>query len=275
MNLFDLFRRDGGALQIDNRSEVISRYQHRRMVGRNLNQKLVERLSKVVLHDGAKRLGILQRGELVFGAEGETAVLMDYCIYDVRHKGRNAFEQYLIDSPPDPESDEMACLKAMQQAIYSLFVVESVERGLGVTVRDLLSHKVLLVVDIGFGISAQVGLVFASRLVFHDGFFMTGGAALPVGVLPNDKRDEVTKRLLTGAVPDEKGFFDPAPVIRACLRNGCSSRVQYQEPNQPWTVRLVGQQRLTNSSPSNKTGRNAPCTCGSGKKFKQCCMKRS
>lgn len=27
--------------------------------------------------------------------------------------------------------------------------------------------------------------------------------------------------------------------------------------------------------PRNKTGRNEPCTCGSGKKFKRCCGTRS
>ena len=152
------------ALQIANRGEIISRYQHLRLVGRKLNHKLVGRLSKDVLHDGGRKLGILKRGTLVFNSEDETSVLMDYCLYDVRHKGRNAIEQYLIDSPPDPESDEMTCLRAMQHAIYSLFVVESVERGLGVAVRELRSNEILLVVDMGFGSTAQPGLVFASRL---------------------------------------------------------------------------------------------------------------
>ena len=125
------------------RTEVISRYKHLRTVGRNLNHKLVERLSKDVLYEGGKKLGILQRNTLVFNSEDETSVLMDYCIYDVYRNGRNAVEQYLVDSAPTPESDEMACLRAMQKAVYSLFVVESVMRGFGATVRDLLSNSLL------------------------------------------------------------------------------------------------------------------------------------
>jgi len=270
MNLPDLFRRSGDVSAVANRDDIISRYQHLRTVGRNLNNKLVTRLSKDVLDEGGRKLGILRDGTFVFDSEDETSVLMDYCLYDVRRQGRNTIEQYLIDSPPAPESDEMTCLRAMQRAIYSLFVVESVERGLGVTVQNLLSNEVLLVVDMGFGSTAQPGLVFASRLLPHDGFSMTGGAALPISVLPTDQRDAMTKELLATTAPDDDGYFDPAPLIRACLSEGCSSHVQYQEPS----GHRVGQQRSPNSIRSSTVGRNTPCPCGSGKKFKQCCMKQ-
>lgn len=274
MSLSDLFRRESNALSIANRGELIARYTHLRAVGRNLGNKLIQLLSKEALDEGGMKLGMLRRGTFVFDSEDQSAVLMDYCLYDVRRNGRNTIEQYLIDSPPDPESDEMTCLRAMQHAIYSLFIVESVERGLGVTVRDLLSNDVLLMVDMGFGRTAQPGLVFASRLQLYDGFSMTGGAALPIGVVPAEKRDAVTKGMSALAAPDDDGRFDPASLIRECLKKGSSSHVQYQEP----TGKIVGQPRVpARSSPTmspNKVGRNAPCPCGSGKKFKQCCMKR-
>ena len=269
MSLPEDSRRDEASTQITNRAEVLSRYQRLRAVGRNLNSKLVKRLTKDVLHEGGKKLGILQRSTLVFNSEDETCVLMDYCIYDVRRQGRNAVEQYLIDSAPDPASDEMACLRAMQQAVYSLFLVESVMPGFGVTVRDVLSNKTILIVDMGFGDTAKPGLVFASRLLFHEGFAMTTGAALPISVLPEDQQQPVIKMLVKGMAPDKHGYFDPAPLIRACLRQGCSSQIQYQQP----TGRLAERQRTSGSLRS--VGRNAPCPCGSGKKFKNCCLKRS
>jgi len=74
------------ALQIENRGEVISRYKHLRKVSVKLNDKIVQTLSKEVLHEGGKKLGILQSGTLVFNTEDETSVLMDYCLYDVRRK---------------------------------------------------------------------------------------------------------------------------------------------------------------------------------------------
>ena len=138
MGLSDFFRREEPGTTPD-RAGIVTRYKHLRAVGRTLNHKLVQRLSKDVLHEGGRKLGLLKRDTLVFNSEDETAILMDYCIYDVRRKGRNAFEQYLLDSAPAPESDEMVCLRAMQRAVYSLFIVESVIRGFGVAVRDLLS----------------------------------------------------------------------------------------------------------------------------------------
>ncbi len=269
MSLRDCFRPNDASTDIADRAGIIARYKHLRTTGRNLNQKLVRRLSKDVLHEGGRKLGILQRGTLVFNSEDETSILMDYCLYDVRREGRNAVEQYLIDSAPDPESDEMVCLRAMQRAVYSLFVVESVMRGFGVTIRDVLSDQTHGVVDMGFGSTAQPGLVFASRLLFHDGFAMTGGAALPIGLPPEDQLQPLTHMLAQVAAPNDNGYFDPAPVIRACLGRGCSSYVQYQEP----TGRLVERQRTSTNIRS--IGRNTPCPCGSGKKFKNCCLKRS
>jgi len=168
MSLRDVFRGNDATTNVAGRAEMVSRYKHLRAVGRNLNHKLVKRLSKDVLDEGAWKLGILQGGVFVFDSEDETAVLMDYCIYDVRRQGRNAVEQYLFDSPPDPDSDEMVCLHAMQHAVYSLFVVESLERGFGVTVTNLVSNKTILVVDMGFSSTGKPGVIFASRLLFHD-----------------------------------------------------------------------------------------------------------
>ena len=251
------------------RDGILARYQRLRVVGRNLNQKLVQRLSKDVLHEGGRKLGILNRDTLVFDSEDEMAILMDYCIYDVRRQGRNALEQYLLDSPPAPESDEMVCLRAMQLAVYSLFVVESAIRGYGVEVRDLFSNKTMVIVDMGLGNTAQPGVVFASRLLLHEGFSMTGGAALPLGVLREDQQQSIIAKLAKATARDAGGYFDPAPLIHACLSRGASSHIQYQEPS----GRLFAQPRAAEGNRS--VGRNEPCPCGSGKKFKNCCLKRS
>jgi len=134
----------------------------------------------------------------------------------------------------------------------------------------LLSSETNLVVDMGFGSTAEPGLVFASRLLFHEGFAITGGAALPIGVLPEDQREAVTRELARAVKADTDGRFDPAQIIRSCLRQGCSSHVQYQEP----TGRLIGRHRASDRVAAPEAGRNAPCPCGSGKKFKTCCMKK-
>ncbi len=251
------------------RPRIVARYKQLRAASQKLGRKLLEGLSTEVLNEGGKKLGMLRRGTFVFDSEDETAVLMDYCIHDIRRKGRNAFEQYLAHSPPAPESDEMECLRAMQSAIYSLFRVESVLRGFGVMVRDLLSSQMILVVDLGLSSTAAPGLVFASRLLFHEEFAITGGAALPLGIVPEDNLEEMTDSLVRAVKPNGRGHFDPGRLICECLSRGCSSRVQYREP----TGKLVRQWQPAESLPSAAPSRNGPCPCGSGKKFKHCCMK--
>src|SRR5689334_14334116 len=106
-------------------TNLLPRYKHLRQVARHLGTRLVQSLPKSVLEEGGKRLGILKKGVLVLDSEDEIAVLMDYCIYDLRRQGRNAIESYLAESPLAPDSDEMVLLKAMREARYSLLVVEA------------------------------------------------------------------------------------------------------------------------------------------------------
>jgi SEC-C motif len=270
MSPHDLVRSRDLSTTIPNSDEILTRYLKLRATGRNIGSKLVKRLSKEVLHEGGKKLGMLSRGVFVFNTEDESSVLMDYCIYDVRQNGRNAVEEYLIDSPPDPDSQEMVCLRAMQHAIYSIFVVETVHRGVGVTVRDLPSDRTSLVVDTGLGSTASPKLLVASRLLFHDDFAMTGGAALPFGMLPEDRRPAAVAELSRLLAPAKDGTVDPAPMIRTCLSRGASDHIGYQEP----TGEAIGRGPADETRLGSKVGRNDPCPCGSGKKFKHCCLKK-
>jgi hypothetical protein len=261
--------------------DIVAQYQRLRPIRLRLNNKLVHRLSRDVLNDGAKRIGILRGGMFVFDNEDETSVLMDYCIYDVYRKGRNAVEQYLCDCPPDPDSDEMACLRAMQHAIYALVAVLRVEPSVGCHVRNLFTEETRLLVDIGFSETAQPGAVIATRLLDFGGFVATTGAALPLGILDNDELDEWQRKLRAG-VDDERS--DPAPLIRTCLQRGASSYIRYEGMNtqrrsdvgggSPPAGTSAQQSRALAKRHASKAVTNRRCRCGSGKMFKNCCGKR-
>jgi hypothetical protein len=254
---------------------LLPRYKHLRQVGLRLNHRLVDTLLKSVLDEGGKRLGILKRNTLVLDSEDELAVLMDYCIYDVRPKGVNAVERFLAESPPGPETDEMVLLQAMRHARYCVFAVEEVERGVGVRVRDLLRDEPLFLVDVGFGSTARPGLILAGRVMAPEGISMTTGAVLPVGELPAAERDRLLQSLvakhkgtnLDNLLPEQMSEF-VANVIRGCLRLGAADHIAYTDPGSG-----VAGRRPARSAPrsSGHVGRNDPCPCGSGKKFKHCC----
>ena len=255
-------------------AELLARYQQIRQIGLELNNRLVGTLSKSDLQEGGKRLGILRRGVLVFDTEDVTSVLMDYCLHDVRRQGRNAIERFLAESPPPADSEAMIYLQAKRTSWYSVIVVESVERGVGVNVRDLLRDESLLIVDLGFSQTAKPGVVLASRLMTADGIPMTTGAALPVGVPSTAQRNELVeaiKRSFPGVdfrqmTPDQTSKL-AAMLIRHCLEQGSAEQIEYLDAGS----RVSGHRTTNKQRPMNSIGRNDPCPCGSGKKYKKCC----
>ena len=260
--------------------DLVARYKRLRPIRLRLNNELVGRLSRDVLNDGAKRIGILRGGTFVFDSEDEASVLMDYCIYDVYRKGRNAVEQYLCDCPPDPESDEMECLRAMQHATYALVVIDRVEPGVGCHVRNMYTDETRLLVDMGLSKTARHGAMMATRLLDFGEYLATSGAALPLGVLGDDKLDDWQRKLRAGMDDIDR---DPAPVIRACLERGASSNIRYEGVNANHRLDVGGEYRPARTSSqrrrkpakrlASKASTNRRCGCGSGKMFKNCCGK--
>ena len=279
MGLFGFIKASAPNIAVS--KDIVAHYKRLRPIRLRLNDELVRRLSDNAINDGAKRIGILRGGTFVFGNEDEASVLMDYCVYNIYRKGLNAVEQYLCDYPPDPNSDEMACLHAMQHATYTLVAVLRVEPGVGCHVRNLFTDETRLLVDIGLSKTAQSGAVIATRLLDFGGFIATGGAALPLGILGDDELDEWQRKLRAGLDDDH---FDPATLIRVCLEKGASSNVRYEGANthrrydvggsSPPARTSTRRRRASAKRHASKVVTNRRCGCGSGKMFKNCCGKR-
>ena len=131
-------------------ASLIPRYKHLRKVGLELNNRLVETLAREDIGEGARALGLLHKGQIVLDTEDEICLLMDYCLHDLRRNGTNAIERFLANTPPGAGSDELIILQARCQARFCLFVVESIEPGVGVQGRDLLRDETFFLTDIGF-----------------------------------------------------------------------------------------------------------------------------
>jgi SEC-C motif len=199
---------------------------------------------------------------------------MDYCLYHPGPDGDTLVTTFLEKSPPPEDSEEMVALQAMTHAYYSLFQITDVKRGVGVSVEDLLRDETGFIVDIGFGNTAFRHMMLATRIIPMEGFLMTGGAGLPVNSEAARRIfNELTRMKQT---PETFDFHQIKPrqeadlaalIIRTCRSSGASSHIVYAEP---------GGQTRPNSSGSEigRTGRNEPCPCGSGKKFKMCCGRR-
>lgn len=63
MSLLDAFRGHTEISSVVNREDLLSRYKQTRRVCTNLNNKLVQRLSRDVLYEGGQRIGVLKSGQ--------------------------------------------------------------------------------------------------------------------------------------------------------------------------------------------------------------------
>jgi SEC-C motif len=258
-------------------TEVLPTYRQYRKLGIQLNHKLVQTLSKEALHEGGKRLGILQNGTFVFDSEDQTSTLMDYCIHNVWVDGTNAVQRYFEQSPPRDGSDEMVLLTAMLEGFYSLIEVIHTEPGVGLTVRDALRGDTHFLADIGMSSTAEPHHVFATRLFsFEDqGFVMTGGAGLPVdkpaliGISRALDRRFGPKTDFARLTPAEESDL-AALVIRTCLESGMGARIAYGTAAEGVSHPSKGIDRRA----ARLGNLNDSCPCGSGRKLKSCCGRR-
>jgi hypothetical protein len=255
-------------------SRLLDRYKRIREVRFRLNQILTKMVSTETMQECGRKLGMFREGTFVFGSEDEASILMDYCIYYPQSDGRNLVAKYLEKTPPSEGSDEMVALQAMTHAYYSVFQVTDVERGVGVSVEDLLRDEPGFIFDVGFGNTAFRHLMVATRIIPMDGFLTTGGAGLPLDAKAARRVfDELTRAKLT---PETFDFHRIAPrqeadiaalIIRTCLSTGMSSHVAYAEPGTSAHPR-------SGVMDSRSSRRNALCPCGSGKKYRACCGRR-
>lgn len=215
--------------------QPLSQYKKLRETGRNLNNALVDRIPKDAIMECAKKLGLHKGKRLLLDNEHAVAVLLDYCLYTYTRGGKNFVEKSLEYAPLGDTSDEVALLRAMTKAHYSVFLLEQVEKGVGGTLFDILRHERLRLIDIGIGSSAVRGMFFAGRLLPLGECYMTSGAFVP---LPPQLFERIVipalEKFCGDAHAEESVVLSPAQeaafsgqIIRAALKAGALERIGY------------------------------------------------
>jgi hypothetical protein len=234
---------------------MVRDYRRLRSEGVELNAELVEALKPDEVMEAARALGMLDGKQIALETQDEIGVLMDFAIHNVYRDGINAVDRMLRENPPAEGSDRMRLLHSLQASHHSILIIESVIPGIGVRACDGPKQTPLLLIDLGFGDTARAGMAVATRIHSPgEGWWMTTGAALPLSPAALDRiiEDlEVHERSHPEGLPDHERT---RLVVRACLSAGASQKVRYQTPMR-----------------SSKVGRNEPCPCGSGRKYKKCC----
>lgn len=252
------------------RERILADYQALRAVRYRLQTELAAREGHHAFEIAAA-LGMTEGNAIVVDREDDAAYLMDHLCYDRLEDGRNLIERvYERALPPEGTPLRMA-VDGMLRAHYGVVFVEERIPGLGIRARDLVRGEHALVVDIGMSHSATVGSVLASRLLPYDGFSTLSGAGMPLlgGALGTVERAVVAA---FGRPLNQLGVLsreDDAKLALLVVKTGWSLGA-----NQHFGTIGPRSRALPSATPPRlgpKVGRNDPCPCGSGKKFKKCC----
>jgi len=255
-----------------NYTEVLEKYKRTRSIALELNNSLLKLIPKKAIESTARKWGLWRDGALVLDIEDHLSVLMDYVIHDCFLNGQNALERYLIQQPPELGSDVQAVLEGMRRAFFSIFRVEKVVKSVGVHVLDILGDRQYFLADAGLGDMASEALTLVSRVFLFDDFITTSGAALPVDDEASadiaDYLNSMEKSPLDSEAMTREEMADlNASLIGFCLRSKGGQYIRYDEAGD----KLAG--RVIPFPGTQHVGRNEPCPCGSGKKYKKCCLK--
>ncbi len=236
-------------------TEVAERYRVLRPQLTRLQNAIVHLVSREDLEASARRLGVWRQGTLVLDSEDEMAVLVDYTLYADPGVRRRLLGEYLRAHTDPLSDDEWKLLEAMAKARYALMECNRVVAPAGLMVTDLLRGGTFLLADQSAAKTGAPGAILAAHVLCVEGLHMQTGGSVPVP-------DRAALDALCKALPEEEGSFDDlnkdgrltGRIIRALLRAQVLGRDAYDAEPAPLAV-----------------SRNAPCPCGSGRKYKRCC----
>jgi hypothetical protein len=254
---------------IDEYATRVGRYNELRALSRPQNDRLVKFVDKSQLHEGGSKLHLLRGNTLFFEDEEDASVLFDFCLHDIWRNGRNIVQQYLLDSPPPPDSAEIRLLQARIAARYSLFMVDKALPGVGVELSDLTRPARYPLMDVSLGNAARPGIVVAMRIMEVEGIFMSSGASIGADgsaflrVVAELDRTNERSLLARDDLPPERRSEMTALIIRNVLA--------YRNDVQRLKLPKSGLGRLAPVKSVPRVGRNDACPCGSGIKYKKCC----
>ncbi|HWZ43856.1 MAG TPA: SEC-C metal-binding domain-containing protein [Candidatus Saccharimonadales bacterium] len=184
--------------------------------------------------------------------------------------------QYSESHHVEPGTEEHELLRAYLQAEYRIIVPQSRVPGAGAHFTDLLSGGPLFIMDTGFG-DNPLAVAFATRIIPLGEFWMTGGAGLPA---TSTMVKKVLGRLSQQHLVLDRAFTNPHKAALLCVRtlleSGASRRIKYKtvggDPRASGRHHAPASEReMENTMATASPGRNSPCPCGSGKRFKRCC----
>lgn len=284
------------------------RYQYWRRIEADLLDEIIEQMPKKYYDLAEEELARVRTWKENEGEEIER--FTDHAVWDVLTEGESWIERYSRESASCHSRKERYVLDRLKNAELSLFRVEKRVDHFGAFVKDLLAlNRTFFLWDPSMAVSALPGDLMFMRVICTGGIRMIANGTAYIfeedtsAEISGVFEREVIKPAWAGktqareAVREQKSFF-----FRRMMEAGIPYEIypfpgdvddeeddSDSESKEVWSRDDSGywcpecrekhpdhqshfpfsEQSYVRSRP--KTGRNEPCPCGSGKKYKKCC----
>jgi hypothetical protein len=211
-------------------------------------------------------------------------LLIDCCAYSLRLQGETGIERLRRKRPaPRPGSAADAVIEAAFASRLALVFVEDVDFGVGIDTYDVVRDESFFVFDGPVSLRARPGYVFLTRVYSVDELTLSSGLMVLMWKCQPEDRDSFSAwfratylglnfdgltrheveameiRLLREMIAVVDRDRQAVPDLASDL----DDEALFDEPF------ACERSELRRTGPN--VGRNDPCPCGSGKKYKRCC----
>jgi hypothetical protein len=167
---------------------------------------------QLLIKEAADALGLLEEGEIAVGGEFELGLVADHAFYDRLRDGATEVERYAATTQPS-DPDEASLLAALGRSHCGMFLVHTIEPGVGVGIADLLGSESRFVVDPRIASVAEEGTIFAARLADPPELTIAASTAFPLDQVAQDEIEADLEERFPGRLL--ASFHDLPPAERA------------------------------------------------------------
>jgi hypothetical protein len=210
------------------------------------------------VHSAAKRLKLFPDGDIILNNNQETDFLVDWMIFQHRRQGKSLSRIAFEALEPNAPELTRSVLAGMSGAVLGLFRVLSAEPGVGIQAENTWSGQRHFIFEREVSRSSKPGEHLMLRMLVVGDMAVSGSIGLSMhdALLTGIRNEQAA-----GNLPSMEELAQPGPQQDEFFGSTIASIMNLRS-------RLVPQPASRRDA---KVGRNDPCPCGSGKKFKKCC----
>jgi hypothetical protein len=220
-------------------------------------------------------------GRCVMPLDDQMVIQLEWAFHDVRLDGQTIISRTAAN-PPDLSPKALRALQNRPQGRYSVYRLNNLAPELGVEFEDMVFGGKFAVLDLPTAEKRKPGELMATR-IFWTGEYWThssGRFFIKPELLPRVRQrviDSVGESSYENLTPAQRSQV-ATEVIRTCAENmptqnpawGVLNKYKKQYQNKV-SAGLAGHAHPPQRLGAIRIGRNDPCPCGSGKKYKHCC----